>query len=167
MRNLLLFIAVTLIATAAAGQMGGMQPVVASDGTVLVQRPALGLVAVSPAGVTRWTWDAGIAMHSITVSAERVLVVDNSARQGTPPMMGRGPATTSQEIVALSLATGAVQWRRDVAGMVSGITPAGDRLYVVTVSAGAIMHRGAGSGATTLLALDAASGVVLWSIELR
>jgi outer membrane protein assembly factor BamB len=177
MRKLVLFAIITLAATTAMAQMQGMQPLVAPDGTVLVKRPVFSptngmtvdLVAVSPSGVMRWTWESGAAMHSMAVSETRVFVAGSVARQPSTPMMGRG--TNAQEVVALALGTGAVQWRRELGGPISGVEVSSDRVYVVLGSGGAsssMPHMArVVPGSPTLVALDAATGAIVWSVTLQ
>jgi outer membrane protein assembly factor BamB len=177
MRRLVLFALLTLAATAAMAQMEGMQPVVAPDGTVLVKRPVFSstngmtvdLVAVSPSGVMRWTWQSGAAMHSLAVSDTRVYVVASVARPASTPMMGRG--ANAQEVVALALGTGAVQWRRELAGSISGVEVSDDRLYVLlnaNRSSSSVPHMSrAVPDPPALVALDAATGAIVWSVTLQ
>jgi outer membrane protein assembly factor BamB len=177
MRRLVLFAVITLAATTAMAQMQGMQPLVAPDGTVLVKRPdfsltngmTVDLVAVSPSGVMRWTWQSGAAMHSVAVSETRVFVAGTVARQAPAPVMGRG--ANAQEVVALALGTGAVQWRQELAGPISAVTVSDDRVYVVLNAGGlssSMPHMGRGTSAqTTLVALNAATGAILWSVTLQ
>lgn len=169
MRKLVLLL-IVLFAVGALAQGNGMQPVVAPDGTVLVTRPVVSqspmqnpmqspmswqVVAVSPNGVTLWTFDAAAMMQTLAIRDGRVFLAGGD------------------EIVALSLATGAVQWRRDVTGTPMGVETAANRVYVVT-RAGMVtrnmMGRGSmhgGSSDATLYALDAATGTVLWTLELK
>ena len=177
MRRLVLLAVITLAATTAMAQMQGMQPVVAPDGTVLVKRPAFSsaggmsvdLVAVSPSGVIRWTWESGAAMHSVAASESRVFVTGSVSRQASFPMMGRG--ANAQEVVALALGTGAVQWRQELAGPISAVEVSKDRLYVVLSAGGSsssMPHMSRGVPAPpTLAALDVATGAIVWSVTLE
>lgn len=176
MRRILLFTIVSLIATGAVAQTNGMQPVIADNGTVLLTRPVLGsdyrmsneLIAISPEGVQLWKWNGGAAMHAVSVEGTRVL----SARY--VPSSGVTGAV-SEEVVALALATGAVQWRQTVTGSITAIQSAGDRVYVVTGGMGAMMGgmvmRGSMGrpvfGESRLTALNSATGAVLWSVTLK
>jgi outer membrane protein assembly factor BamB len=128
MRRLVLLAFLLLSALSAFGQMEGMQPVIAPDGTILVVRPTLSsdntmtsaLVAVSPAGAKLWTWDAPAAMVSITASGTRVYVVTRNGQMtrggmgsGMGPGMGRTPGdpfVNTTTLVALDTATGRVLW---------------------------------------------------------
>jgi outer membrane protein assembly factor BamB len=144
MRELVLLGIVSLLAVSASAQM---------DGTAE-------LIAVSPAGAQLWKWEGGAAMHTLAVAGGQVIVV----RGATTMMMGN-----QQQIVALSLSSGTVQWRRDVTGVVSGIRAEGDRVYVVTggmPAAGRVM-RPVTVPDTTLVALHAATGAVLWTTALK
>lgn len=175
MRRILLFTIVTLVATGALAQTGGMQPVVAPNGTVLVTRPILGtdyrmsneLIAISADGVQLWKWNGGAAMHAVSVAGTRVL----ASRYGSA---GAGGSVT-QEVVALSLATGAEEWRRAISGSIMAIEPSGDRVYVVSGGMGGMMGgmsmRGSLGrptfGESKLTALNAATGDVLWTVTLK
>ena len=158
MRRLVVFGVVALCAVGAMAQMKGMQPVVAPDGTVLVTtmsitpdyRMTAELVAVSAAGTRLWTWEGGAMMHTVAVGGTRVIVARNGGSTGMPMF---GNPTGTEEIVALSLATGTVQWRRELTGFASGIEVSGNRVYVVTRA--------------NLMALDANTGAVLWTTALR
>ena len=175
MRRLVLFAVITLAATTALGQMQGMQPVVAPDGTVVVKRPAVSLtgmtmdlVAVSPSGAVRWTWESAAVMHAIVLSETRVFVAVSASRPASHPMAGRG--AQAEEVAALTLATGAVQWKQQLPGPVAGIEAAGDRVYAL-LSAGSSTSRGHmfrdTAGPATLVALDAATGAILWTTPLQ
>ena len=169
MRRLAGFAVVMLCAAAAMAQTKGMQPVVAPDGTVLVTAMSISadyrmtaeLVAISPAGTRLWSWEGGAMMHSIAVGGTRVIVARNGGGIAMP-MFGDSPGP--QEIVALSLATGTVQWRRELSGFASGIEVSGNRVYVVTGAVAAMMP---GRGGASLVALDANTGAVLWTTALR
>ena len=178
MRKTLLFPLLLLVALSAFGQADGMRPMVAPDGTVLVIRPSsttdfrmtAELVAISPAGTQLWKWEGAARMHAVAFSATRAFVVKGNASAMRGPMMGGG--TAKDEVVALALSNGAVQWQRELSGSVDGIEVAGDRVYVTTGFAGAMQGRmfgtrpGAG-GEPSLVALDAATGVVLWTVALK
>jgi outer membrane protein assembly factor BamB len=150
-----------------------MQPVVAPDGTVLVV-VASELFAVSPAGTTLWKWEGGVMMHALVVRGPQVFVVRTESAPHAPPMMGERQQF-AVEVVALSLASGAVQWRREMPAMVSGIETAGDRVYVLAGGGGSMMNGMPGmgrgnrpdAGTPALTALDAATGTVLWTLSLE
>ena len=178
MRRLVLLTLVSLLAVSASAQMNGMEPVVAPDGTVIVIRPSIAtdyrmtteLIAVSPAGTQLWKWEGGAGMSVFAVAGGRVIVARGAASGTTAPGMPmHGIFAAAGEIVALSLTGGTVQWRRDVTGIVSGIRAEGDRVYVVTggmPAAGRVM-RPVTALDTTLVALNAATGAVLWSTTLK
>lgn len=175
MRRILLFTILTLVATGAVAQTNGMQPVVAPDGTVLVTRPVLAsdyrmsseLIAISPAGVQLWKWNGGTAMHAVSVAGTRVFASRYVSAGAT--------GSVTQEVVALSLATGAVLWRQTISGSISAIEPSGDRVYVVSGGMGGMMggmsSRGSMGrpvfGESKLTALNAATGDVLWTVTLK
>ena len=171
MRRLLSFLLFAFVSVPAMAQMEGMQPVIAPDGTVLVVRPLMTsdyratteLVAVSANGVALWKWEGGAMTHTIAVSGDRVFVTRNTA-------------SGAEEVTALSLASGAVQWRRELQGGVSGLQVAADRLYVVSGMMGNGMYPGMPqrgrvvrpwTNEVSLTVMDAATGTVLWTVVLK
>ena len=171
MRKLMLYALLAFVSVPATAQMEGMQPVIASDGTVLVVRPLMTsdyratteLVAISANGVALWKWEGGAMMHTVTVSGNRVFVTRNTG-------------AAAEEVTALSLANGAVQWRRELQGGVSGLQASGDRLYVVSGMTGSGMYPGMPqrgrvvrpwTNEVTLTVLDVATGTVLWTVVLK
>ena len=170
---------VMLTAVTAAAQMGGMEPRIAPDGTILVMRPSITaeyrmqneVIAVSRNGATLWKWEGSPTMHSLAVSPSRVFVA--GARSAT--MMPGPTPTFKDEIVALSLSTGAVQWRQEISGAVSAMEVSGDRIYVITGTMSGMTVPGmpmTGRVMRTpmemiLIAVDAGTGAILWTASLK
>lgn len=187
MRKVIVFVLILLFSTVAIAQNGGMNPVVAPDGTILVMRPGSGgttpvppaLVAVSRTGNQVWTWAGSARMHAVAFDATQVFLVSAASAPVSSVgmhggmnggMMGGGRGMIrggSDSIVALSLANGAERWRRELAGAVSGMQLSGDRLYVLVHAAGTATPRGGSASSASLVALDAATGTVIWTTSLQ
>lgn len=178
MRKLVLLGVVSLLAVSAWAQMDGMPPIVAPDGTVIVARNAMTAdyrmttewIAVSPAGTQLWKWEGGAGMNVSAVAGGRLIVAKTAASGTTAPGVPmHGSIGMTGEIVALSLSSGTVQWRRDVTGVVLGIRAEGDRVYVVTggIPAMGRVMRPTFAPETTLVALNAATGTVIFTTTLK
>lgn len=182
MRKVFFFLFILLFSTVVSAQNGAMNPVVAPDGTILVMRSGVtattqaspALVAISRTGVTLWTWEGVARMHTIAFDATQVFLT--SATRGTPQngsqnggmMGGRGMLRGGADsIVALSVANGTERWRREFAGAVAGLQVSEGRLYVVVQEQGGATPRGGMSAVASLVALDAATGTVIWTTSMQ
>lgn len=123
-----------------AGGMGGVDLVVAPDGTVVTVRGAgdveagemMGreVVAVSPTGSILWSWSGDDPVHRIHVAGQLVL-----AATGTG--MGDGMGYEGDELglegglAALALGSGAELWNVDLPGVVTSIASTTSQIYVL------------------------------------
>lgn len=182
MRKVILVLIIVLFPAVARAQNGGMNPVIAPDGTILVMRPGVvgttpaspALVAVSRTGATLWTWEGSPRMHAIAFDATQVFLVSatrtpfHGGGMNGGMMGGRGTLRGgSDSIVALSIANGTERWRREFAGAVSGLQLSEGRLYVVIHGTDTATPRGGMSSLASLVALDAATGTVIWTTTVQ
>jgi outer membrane protein assembly factor BamB len=157
------------------GGMQGMEMTlpVADDGTVLVVRRAgsstvaTELAAVRPSGTVAWTHafeNANVA--SIEIVGTNVVIASHGLSAATTPAI-------VGHLVALSIASGAQQWKLDLDGYAMGLTPFDGGMYVLVVKP-AIQTRTPGSGmpggdmtrGRTLVAIGN-DGKVAWSLPLN
>ncbi len=151
------------------------------------------LVDIAPDGSERWRHEFadGYPMMPVTSGDVAVVVLtgdwwmggSTSGDTGWPwsGMSGDGTTATAQvELVALSVSTGTELWRRqlDAGGMgMAQFAPDGSRLYLTTHTFGSGMmgpgsvRQGDAAGpgtfaGTTVVAIDPATGVTLWTKEL-
>lgn len=155
--------------------------IVGTDGTAYTVRVSNGtttqfasfeVVAVRPSGVLGWSTPVDGGMAFIELSGTNLIVTT------TPHGFGTGAGQTSipaaSKLVALSTASGSVQWTLQLDGFASDIEPFAGGTYVVVVSPGQSgnaggMHGGSGavgSGTRTLVAVGN-DGRVLWSVPLN
>lgn len=191
MRRATLFFLLLSIAGTAGAQMmvGGTHPgtvmtgmvgmgdhrdlIVGTDGTVYTIRianlatapaPVFEVVAVRSSGAIGWTASVDAGMTFIALSGTNLLVT-------TSPQ--QTPAATSSKLVALSTASGSVQWTLPLDGFAFDIEPFAGGTYVVVVKpAQSSSNTGGMRGGTisyairTLVAVGN-DGKVLWSTPLN
>lgn len=119
---------------------GGMvpQPLVASDGAVLVLAPTpayqetpahLELHAYNPDGSLRFRYPIFAGVRALATAGSLVFVATAGGNhQAEEPNQGAG------SLVALQLANGVEVWGLSLPGVAQGLSLAGDRLYVVVGS---------------------------------
>ena len=171
------------------GDMAGMAGmgdrrglIVGSDGTVYTvrisnptttQAATFEVVAVRPSGAIGWTASVNAGMTFIELSGNNLLVT--TSPHGFDMGYGQTPTTTSSTLVALSTASGSVQWTLPLDGFAFDVEPFAGGTYVTVVKPSQSnnnhggMHGGTGSvsyGTRTLVAVGNA-GTVLWSVPLK
>ncbi len=166
------------------GSMGagmGQSLVVGSDGVLYTLRtsgasttqvPAVDVVAIRPAGTQAWSTKVEGRMTRLELTGTLVLLATGSGDMGMDGSF-EGDDDASR-LVALSVASGSVQWTAALDGHVASLEPFSGGVYVLLMrndgtSSGNGMHNG--SNGTTLMkrslaAIDNA-GKVLWTIDLN
>lgn len=166
------------------GGMGtgmGQSLVVGTDGVLYTlrtsvasttQAPAVDVVAIRPAGTQAWSTKVDGRMTRLELSGTLVLVATGSGDMGMDGSF-EGDDDASR-LVALSVASGSVQWTAALDGHVASIEPFSGGVYALLMrhdgtNSGNGMHNG--SNGTTLMkrsiaAIDNA-GKVLWTIDLN
>lgn len=166
------------------GSMGagmGQSLVVGTDGVLYTlrtsvasttQAPAVDVVAIRPAGTQAWSTKVDGRMTRLELSGTLVLVATGSGDMGMDGSF-EGDDDASR-LVALSVASGSVQWTAALDGHVASIEPFSGGVYALLMrhdgtNSGNGMHNG--SNGTTLMkrsiaAIDNA-GKVLWTIDLN
>ena len=168
------------------GDMAGMGNhrglIVGSDGTVYTARisnptttqaATFEVVAVRPSGAIGWTASVNAGMTFIELSGANLLVT--TSPHGFDMGYGQTPITTSSTLVALSTASGSVQWTLPLDGFAFDIEPFAGGTYVTVVKTSQSnnnyggMHGGTGSGSygTRTLVAVGNDGKVLWSVPLN
>lgn len=161
--------------------MMGRLLTVGADGVVYTLRgvttttgvPRVEVVAIRPTGTTAWTATVDGRMTRLELSGNLVLVASGNGGMG----MDRGNGSTDEKsrLVALSAASGAVQWQVEIDGVAMAIEPFAGGVYALvvkwegTTSGGTGMHRGAIGTKTvkrSLAAFDTA-GKLLWTLPLN
>ena len=154
--------------------------IVGTDGTVYTvrisnptttQAATFDVVAVRPSGAIGWTASVNAGMTFIELSGNNLLVTTSPH---SDMGYGQAPTSTSSSLVALSTASGSVQWTLQLDGFAFDIEPFAGGTYVTVAkpaqsnnSGG--MHGGTGSvsyGTRTLVAVGN-DGKVLWSVPLN
>jgi outer membrane protein assembly factor BamB len=166
------------------GSMGtamGQSLVVGTDGVLYTLRasaasttqvPAADVVAIRPTGTQAWSTKVEGRMTRLELTGTLVLVAPGSGDMG---MDGSFNDDADQSrLVALSAASGSVQWTVDLEGHVASFEPFSGGVYALLMrhdgtNSGNGMHNG--SNGTTLMkrsiaAIDNA-GKVLWTIDLN
>lgn len=169
---------------AMTGSMGagmGQSLIVGSDGVLYTlrtsaastsQAPAVEVVAIRPAGTQAWSTEVNGRMTRLELSGALVLVATGSGDMGMDGAFD-GDDDASR-LVALSVASGSVQWTVDLAGQVASLEPFSGGVYVLLMrhdrtSSGNGMHNGS-NGRTLMKRAVAAidnAGKVLWTIDLN
>ena len=166
------------------GSMGagmGQSLSVGSDGVLYTLRtstastsqvPAVDVVAIRPAGTQAWSTKVEGRMTRLELTGTLVLLATGSGDMGMDGSF-EGDDDASR-LVALSVASGSVQWTAALDGHVASIEPFSGGVYALLMrhdgtNSGNGMHNG--SNGTTLMkrsiaAIDNA-GKVLWTIDLN
>lgn len=175
--------------TGGMGDMAGMVGmgnhrglIVGTDGTVYTlrisnptttQAATFEVVAVRPSGAIGWTASVNAGMTFIELSGNNLLVT--TSPHGFDMGYGQTQTSTSASLVALSTASGSVQWTLQLDGFAFDIEPFAGGTYVTVVKPAQSsnnnggMHGGTGSvssGTRTLVAVGN-DGKVLWSVPLN
>jgi len=156
--------------------------IVGADGTVYTirisnptttQAATFEVVAVRPSGAIGWAASVNAGMTFIELSGNNLLVT--TSPHGFDMGYGQIPTTTSSTLVALSTASGSVQWTLQLDGFAFDIEPFAGGTYVTVVKPTQSnnnyggMHGGTGTvsyGTRTLVAVGN-DGKVLWSVPLN
>jgi hypothetical protein len=165
------------------GLMGGAMGqalTVGTDGVVYTQRvttvagqaSSFEVVAIRPSGTVAWSAKRDGGMSRLQLSGNLVLVASGNGDSGLNG--GTQAAADKSQLVALSAASGSVQWKLDVDGFVTALEPFSGGTYVLlakhdATNAGTGMY-GASNGATSMKRTVAAidnTGKVLWSLDLN
>lgn len=171
---------------------GMMDLLVAPDGTVITVRtaaasgtgttPQQDVVAINTTGGVAWSWHSDKAVQFSELSGNLVLIASGFGMQ-----YSTGTTTATSELVALSLASGSVQWHLTLDGFAMEIEPAQNQIYAIVIKpsttgptgtgpnsggmgSGSMGNGGMGSGGMMngdrrLVAISN-SGVILWSVPL-
>lgn len=157
--------------------MMGQGMTVGSDGVVYTLRattgsgtasPAIALLAVRPSGAIAWSTAVDGRTTRVKLSGDLLLVASGAEDMGMDN--GTSSVDHSSELVALSPASGSVQWKLDVDGFVMSLEPFAGGTYVSVASG---FGSGGMNGGTasmnglvrTLLAVGP-DGRVLWTVRL-
>ena len=157
----------------------GQAVTVGTDGVVYTQRvttvanqaPSLEIAAILPAGTVAWTAKLDRRMSSLELSGNLVLVASGGGDMGMNG--GAQPTDDTSQLIALSAASGSVQWKLDIDGFVAALEPFSGGTYVLiakhdATNAGPGMHGGSNGTVPmnrTVAAIDN-TGKVLWSLDL-
>ena len=166
------------------GSMGagmGQSLVVGTDGVLYTlrtsaastsQAPTVDVVAIGPAGTQAWSTTVEGRMTRLELTGTLVLVATGSGDMG---MDGEFDSDDdASRLVALSTASGSVQWSLNLNGHVASLEPFSGGVYALLMrhdgtSSGDGMHGGS-NGATlmkrAIVAIDNA-GKVLWTTDLN
>lgn len=166
------------------GSMGagmGQSLVVGTDGVLFTLRtsetsttqvPAVDVVAIRPTGTQAWSTKVEGRMTRLELAGALVLVATGGGDMGMDGSFD--DETDASRLVALSAASGAVQWSLALNGHVASLEPFSGGVYALLMrhdgtNSGNSMHNG--SNGTTLMkrsiaAIDNA-GKVLWTIDLN
>jgi outer membrane protein assembly factor BamB len=142
--------------------------------TVAGQASSSEVVAIRPSGTVAWTAKLDGGMSWLQLSGNLVLVASGNGDSGLGMNGGTQASDDKSQLVALSAASGSVQWKLDVDGFVTALEPFSGGTYVLlakhdATNAGTAMY-GASNGTTpmrrTVAAIDN-TGKVLWSLDLN
>lgn len=194
-------LALSLLAQMAAGQMmggggnhQGLQPsnppgamgvmrnslVVGTDGVIYTLRiaattaepPRVEVIAIRPSGAIAWTTKLDAGMSHLELSGNLVLVTSGDGDMGMDGWSGTVDDTA--RLVALSAASGTVQWQVDLDGFAAALEPFSGGVYVLIMqrdrtNTGNGMHNGSNgtrSMKRSVAAIDNA-GKILWRLDLN
>lgn len=164
------------------GLMGGAMGqalTVGSDGVVYTLRttgatgssvPAVQVIAIRPSGTVAWSASVDGGMTRVKLSGNVLLIANGGEDMG----MNNRTATANDDksqLVALSTASGSVQWTLDVDGFVSSLEPLSGGTYVIVVkgdfaNGGMAGNVGSTNGMTRTLSAVGPDGKILWSLPL-
>lgn len=155
----------------------GQTLAVGTDGVVYTQRvtTAAGqassreVVAIRPTGAIAWTAKVDSGMSRLKLSGNLVLVA-NGSDDDMGMDRGNDAEDDKSQLVALSAASGSVQWTLNLDGFVAALEPFAGGTYVLLAkhdtTSGGNGTRGTTSMQRTVAAVDN-SGKVLWSHDLN
>lgn len=165
------------------GSMGagmGQSLIVGSDGVLYTLRisaatttqAAVDVVAIRPAGTQAWSAKVDGRMTRLELSGALVLVATGSGDMGMDGSFDGDD--DASKLVALSVASGSIQWSVDLDGRVASLEPFSGGVYVLLVrhdgtNTGSGMHNGSNGARLvkrSVAAIDNA-GKVLWTIGLN
>ena len=136
------------------------------------QKPAVEVVAVRPTGTVAWTTRIEGRMTRLEVSGNFLLVASGSGDMGKDGW-NQAAGDNASRLIALSAASGSVQWQVSLDGFVAAIEPFSGGVYVLIVqhartSTGNGMPNGPNGSSVmkrSVAAIDNA-GKVLWKLDL-
>ncbi len=159
------------------GSMMGQGVTVGSDGVVYTLRtragsgtasPAVEVVAIRPSGTIAWSTAVDDGTTRVKVSGNLLLVASGAEDMGMDS--GTSNDDENSELVALSTASGSVQWKLDIDGFVTSLEPFAGGTYISVASGfgNGGMNGGTGgmSGLTRTLLAVGPDGKVLWTVQL-
>lgn len=141
------------------------------------QTPSLEVVAIRPSGTIAWATSVDAGMTHVALSGALLLVANGNGGMGlTGATTGggtTGSSTASQQLVALSTASGSVQWTLPLDGVAMDLEPFSGGTYVFLAKGNATSIGGGMNGGTTgtaamnrsVLAIDN-NGHVIWTLGL-
>lgn len=140
--------------------------------TPTTQVPAVDVVAMRPTGTQAWSARVDGRMTRLEVTGTLVLVAAGSGDMGMDESFDDD--ADASRLVALSAASGSVQWSLDLNGHVASLKPFSGGVYALLMrhdgtSSGNGMHSGSNgtiSMKRSVAAIDNA-GKVLWTIDLN
>lgn len=154
----------------------GQALTVGTDGVVYTQRvttvagqtSSLEVVAIRSTGTVAWTAKLDGGMSRLKLSGNLVLVAGGNGDMGMNG--GNDAAGDKSQLVALSAASGSVQWKLDLDSFVAAVEPFAGGTYVL-LAKNDTTNAGHGTSGTTSMKRTVAavdnSGKVLWSYDLN
>lgn len=130
--------------------------------------PAVDVVAITPAGTQSWSTKVEGRMTRLELSGTLVFVASGV---GDMAPNGARDDNDASRLVALSAATGTVQWTLELDGRIASLESYPGGVYALLMrrdgtSSGSGMHRGATAMTRSIAAIDN-SGKLLWVIDLN
>ena len=164
-----------------SGMAGGMSHslTVGTDGVIYTLRattststtPSVEVVSIRPSGTIAWTAKVDGRMTRLDLSGALVLVTSGEGDMG---MDGSADTTDdSSRLVALSAASGSVQWQVDIDGFIAAIEPFSGGVYALIVqhdaaNVGSGMHSGSnGTPMKRSIAAIDNTGKSIWKVDLN
>lgn len=134
-----------------------------TSATTTTQSSTVEVVAIRPTGTVAWTTEIEGRMTRLELSGNLVLVASGSGDMGMDGWNDTEGDAASR-LIALSAASGSVQWQLDLDGHVGALEPFSGGVYALVVR-----HDGSNRSILmkrSLAAIDNA-GKVLWTIDLN